>query len=156
MIETFGQEERLMKGTVDDLIDRWLSRIPEAAKAYHQDAYYHSQMVWMRRMLTTMDMAMEDEGVPEVIRQRVVRVVIFGGPDEVQALARMEKAEHPLYLIQPDEVATPEQIRAWVDRRERSELQPTEKDRLKQLNFDAQRDAVNKGKPPAPSSHWTS
>jgi len=100
--------------TVDDLIDRWLTRIPEAAKAYHQDPYYHAQMVWMRRMLTTMDMAMEDEGVPETIRQRVVRVVIFGGPDEVAALVRMEKAEHTRYLIQSDDVATAEQIRAWV------------------------------------------
>jgi hypothetical protein len=105
--------------TVDDLIDRWLSRIPQAAKAYHQDAYYHAQMVWMRRMLTTMDMAMEDEGVPEVIRQRVVRVVIFGGPDEVAALARMEKAEHPLVTVKGasnliDDKARRDELRAGL------------------------------------------
>lgn len=75
---------------IDSLIDRWLARIPDADKAYMRDPQYHMQVRWMRRTFTALDLAMEDEGIPEQVRDRILRTLIHGAPDESEALQRME------------------------------------------------------------------
>jgi hypothetical protein len=75
----------------DELIDRYLHRMPGASEAYRNDATYHAQFHFMRRVLTAVDMAMEDEGVPEATRVRVLRSAIYGAPDEWDAEQRIQQ-----------------------------------------------------------------
>lgn len=76
---------------VDDLINRFLGRMPDAREANHTDPQYRWQITWLRRMLATMDLAMEDEGVPEHVRLRIIRTLVYGAPNEAEALARVEQ-----------------------------------------------------------------
>jgi hypothetical protein len=83
----------MLAADVDKLINQWLYRMPDAAQAYRHDAMYHAQIKWLRRLMVAADMAMEAEGVPEQARDRVVRSLILGAPDESEALARTEQME---------------------------------------------------------------
>lgn len=79
-----------MSENVDRLMDRWLNRIPDARRAYSNDPQYHAQIAWMRRAFAAFDLAMEDEGIPEQVRERILRTLLHGGPSEAEALQRME------------------------------------------------------------------
>ncbi len=76
-----------------ELIDRWLSRIPNAAAAYRNDPVYHAQLQHMRRLFEALDMVLEDEGIGEQARTRIIRTLVYGAPDEAQALARIADQE---------------------------------------------------------------
>lgn len=76
---------------IDRLLERWLERIPEGRTANLYDAQYRAQFTWMRRAFTAMDLAMEDEGIPEPTRLRIIRTLVYGAPDEAEALARMDR-----------------------------------------------------------------
>jgi len=97
---------------VRDVIERYEQRMPGAGHARQQDAQYAHQWRWMQSMLTVADMAMEDEGVPEDVRARVIRTVVYGGPDVADAELRMELneaavkrlAEQPPWLVVPDDL----------------------------------------------------
>jgi hypothetical protein len=78
------------QATVDELIDRYLDRVHRASEADLMDATYHAMIGWMRRLLTSVDMVMEDEGIPEAIRLRIIRAAIYGAPDETAALDRID------------------------------------------------------------------
>lgn len=82
-----------MADSHNEMIRRWLERMPQASRAYHEDPTFHAQVSWLRRMLSLLDMALEDEGIGEETRLRVARTVIYGGPDESQALARIEEMQ---------------------------------------------------------------
>lgn len=66
---------------IDEIVHRYLSRMPGAREAYHHDPAYHSQIKFMRSVFIGVDMAMEDEGVPVETRRRVLRSVMFGAPE---------------------------------------------------------------------------
>lgn len=82
-----------MRDGVRNAIDRYLSRIPGADSARTFDPVYAAQMTYLQRVLETVDMAMEDEGVPESTRVRVIRTVVYGAPDEYAAHERMARTE---------------------------------------------------------------
>jgi len=73
---------------VDRLMSRYLNGVADADKAYATDPMYHAQVAWMRRTFTALDLVMEDEGIPEDVRLRVIRTLIYGAPSEAEALER--------------------------------------------------------------------
>lgn len=91
-----------MTARVNQLINRWLTTIPDADKAYRGDAAYYAHISMMRRMLSAMDLIMEGEGVPEETRVRVIRALICGAPDETDALTRMKEAEQLLQRLRSE------------------------------------------------------
>lgn len=76
----------------DQVISRYLRRMPGAKEAHALDPQYHAQISLLRRMLSVADMVMEDEGVPEEIRLRVIRTIMYGSPDE--GAAERQQATH--------------------------------------------------------------
>jgi hypothetical protein len=89
-----------MSRIVNESLHRFLNRMgATAAKAGSQDATYHYQSEFLRRMLEIADMAMEDEGVTEASRERVIRTIIYGGPNEVDAEQRIHAHEQMVKLI---------------------------------------------------------
>ena len=84
---------------VDELISRYLARMPDAPHANAKDAQYHAEIARLRKLLTLLDMAMEDEEIPEDKRVRIIRCVIYGGPDEAAALERMQRLELDIQAV---------------------------------------------------------
>lgn len=76
---------------VQDAIDRYRSRMPGAREAQLNDPQYAHNTAWLQRMLEIADMAMEDEQIPEQSRARVIRTILYGSPDETEALTRIEE-----------------------------------------------------------------
>lgn len=74
---------------IDRMLERWLERFPRARTAHRFDAQYRAQFTFMSRTFTAM--AMQDEGIPEPVRLRIIRTLIYGAPDETEALARMDR-----------------------------------------------------------------
>lgn len=102
-----------MTTRVNQLINRWLTTIPDADKAYKGDATYYAQISMMRRMLSAMDLVMEGEGVAEDTRVRVIRALICGAPDETEALTRMKEAEQRLQWLRSESARL---IVPWTER----------------------------------------
>lgn len=73
--------------------ERWSERMPGAYRAYMNDATHHYQVDLVDTILATVDMAMEDEGVPEAARQRIIRTVVYGSPNPADAELRMAQNE---------------------------------------------------------------
>lgn len=82
-----------MRNYVREAVDRYMRRIPGADSARALDPIYSAQFTFMERVLQIVDMAMEDEGVPERSRERVIRTVVCGAPDEYAAHQRMARNE---------------------------------------------------------------
>lgn len=59
--------------------------------AYMHDAQYHAQIHQLGTMLTMVDRAMRLEGVDRLVRDRVVKTVIYGVPNPIDAEARIEQ-----------------------------------------------------------------
>jgi hypothetical protein len=53
-----------------------------------EDPLYSAQWHWMKHILDIADMAMEDGGISERSRSRVVRTILYGAPDEADAELR--------------------------------------------------------------------
>jgi hypothetical protein len=81
---------------VEQLINRYLARMPDARHANSMDPQYHAEIARLRKLLTLLDMVMEDEEIPEDKRVRIIRCVIYGGPDEAAALERMQRMERDI------------------------------------------------------------
>lgn len=79
-----------MSRLVDETLHRFRTRMPTPDAAARLDPTHHWKTTWMQRMLHLVDMAMDDEGVPADVRQRVVRTLLFGSPDETEATQRYE------------------------------------------------------------------
>lgn len=82
-----------MSRLVNEALDRFRARMPAPGAAERLDPVYHWKDQWMKRMLSMVDIAMEDEGVPDDVRRRVVRTLLFGAPDETDATLRIEMTE---------------------------------------------------------------
>lgn len=82
-----------MSELVEDVIRRYEERMPGASRARHLDPLYHHQVAWMRSMLRLADIAMEDEGMPSETRARVIRTVVYGGPNPEDSELRVELNE---------------------------------------------------------------
>jgi hypothetical protein len=94
-------------------ITRYLQRMPGAREAMHGDPQYHYQVKWLERMFELLNLALEDEGIPEDIRTRVIRNVLYGGVDESEArrrtdlMNRMKEVAMHGRLTQPHMVPVP-------------------------------------------------
>ncbi len=75
---------------VADAMSRHLARTPDTRAAYHTDAEYHRQVHTLRHLLGLVDAVLEDEGIPERTRERVVRCVLYGTPDPTDATLRID------------------------------------------------------------------
>jgi hypothetical protein len=73
----------------EHVVDRYLARMPGAREAYQNDPTYHAQIAFMRRVFSSIDMAMEDEGVSPAVRLRVLQSVMYGAPYEPDAINRI-------------------------------------------------------------------
>lgn len=82
-----------MNARVREAIDRYFARIPGAREAHTSDPVYRAQFTYMRRVLEMAEMAMEDEGIDEPTRARVIRTVVFGAPDEYASMERLRVNE---------------------------------------------------------------
>lgn len=71
-----------------DVLDGYLRRFPNASEAYQGDARFHLEITHIKRILMLVDMAMEDELVPEETRLRVLRTALYGTADPDAAMAR--------------------------------------------------------------------
>jgi hypothetical protein len=80
-----------MSREVDEIIARFLDRMPGAANSYYHDPTYHAQFTFMKRVLYSVDMAMEDEGVDQEIRNRIMRSVLFATPEPDERLIQISK-----------------------------------------------------------------
>ncbi len=98
---------------VDRLLDRWLQRMSGSREALRDDARYYAQFSFMRRTFVAMDMAMEDEGISEIIRLRIIRTLVYGAPDEADALARIERQKAEVERLKwapPRGIVVPEEF----------------------------------------------
>lgn len=82
-----------MSRIVREAIERYEKRMPGASRARVRDPHFGYQTTWLRHMLDLADMAMEDEGVPEEVRAKVVRGVLYGYPNPADAELRVQQQE---------------------------------------------------------------
>lgn len=66
----------------DEIVNGYLRRSASSEEAYHRDAQYHMQIKWLRQALLVLDLTMDDEGVPEETRIRVLRAVLYGTAED--------------------------------------------------------------------------
>lgn len=59
-------------------ISRFLKGVAGADQAMAEDPFFNVQVRVLGQMLDVMALAMEDEGVPTSVRERVVRSVLYG------------------------------------------------------------------------------
>jgi hypothetical protein len=78
-------------GYAEEEYRRYVDRMPGAREASLTDPTYASQMHFIRRMLATTELALENERVPDEVRQRVIRTVLFGSPDPEEGIRRQEQ-----------------------------------------------------------------
>jgi hypothetical protein len=71
-------------------VDRYRRRI-DGDRADRDDPQYHWQWRWLVNMLEVVDMAMEDEGIDERSRERVIRTILYGAPDPIEADRRIDE-----------------------------------------------------------------
>lgn len=84
--------------TAQYVVNDWLRRYPGADEAALTDGMYRWQLNILRSVLSLTDMALEDEGVPAEVRERVLRACMLGSaPQPVEAQERrraeMERLE---------------------------------------------------------------
>jgi hypothetical protein len=87
-----------MSNVVNRCFGRYQERLG-GRRAYLEDPQHHWQMTWLRRMLDVIDMAMEDEGVDERSRERVIRTVLYGAPDPGEAERRIDEQQKQIELL---------------------------------------------------------
>jgi hypothetical protein len=70
------------------LIEKRVQRIGGEV-AFRNDAHYYAQIHQLADMLTRVDQAMETEGISRRTRDRVVRTVLYGEPNPIDAKGRI-------------------------------------------------------------------
>jgi hypothetical protein len=84
-----------MPEIIDGLIAEHIDRIG-ARELYLNDPLYHSQAHWMREVLRVIEIAMEDNGIAYLHRERVLRAALHVGmPSAENAAERLHQATDP-------------------------------------------------------------
>jgi hypothetical protein len=83
---------------VQAAVARYRARVDDD-RAARTDPQYNAQWKWLMRMLETADMAMEDEGIPRESRERVIRTILYGAPDPVEADRRIDERQRTVELL---------------------------------------------------------
>lgn len=74
---------------VETALRDFVARRPLAREALQQDPLHHAEFEMLRRLLTALYEALDAEGAPPGVRDRVVRRVLYGtAPDDAEAVAR--------------------------------------------------------------------
>jgi hypothetical protein len=76
-----------------EVIDRYLARYPQADEAARTSAEFAHDVALLRRLLHTLDLVMEDEGVGEPARTRILRTVLYGAADPDAAVRHEERVK---------------------------------------------------------------
>lgn len=84
---------------VRDARARWQNGVPGAMHAQAYDATTRYQLHWMDAVLSLVDMAMEDEGVPEGCRRRVINAAVYGSPNPADSELRIQQRQAELTKI---------------------------------------------------------
>jgi hypothetical protein len=101
---------------VDEVMDSHRARMPGAAAAGATDPNYQYHWRLMRTILALADIVMEDEDVPVDVRRRVVRGVVYGGPNVADAEHRVATAQQMAKWAQtaPARLPLPDHLmRGW-------------------------------------------
>lgn len=76
------------------VVEDYLRRYPGAEETASTEGQFSAELALLRRILHTADLAMEDEGVGEEVRVRVLRTVVYGAADpEAGAHRRREQVQ---------------------------------------------------------------
>jgi hypothetical protein len=86
----------------DDLIDEFL-RDPNAREMYEREPQFSMQVKWLKQMLHLFDAALDTEGIPPWMRNRVLRVVLRGSVEDpadarhrmLMTMARIQETRLP-------------------------------------------------------------
>jgi hypothetical protein len=82
---------------IDNMVSAWRKRLepldPVLRRAQMDDPWHHTMLEMMRRYAHMYDEAMHLEDVPEATRQRVLSMVLLGGPDGLESLAYVRAKE---------------------------------------------------------------
>ena len=70
----------------DDALTEWAKRNPRMAQQMHTDASLHQQYQINRVVLSHVERAMRDEGLPVDVRRRIINTAVFGAPDPDEAM----------------------------------------------------------------------
>lgn len=78
----------------DEIIRSYLRRMPGAEFAFVRDSLARREMELARSLLTLVDLGLQDEGVDEATRARVLRSALYGSlEDPAAAVERVHAAE---------------------------------------------------------------
>ncbi|MEK6443596.1 hypothetical protein [Pseudonocardia sp. T1-2H] len=89
-----------MSQRVKEIVDGYLRRYPGARQANHEDAEFAMTTKLLFRILSMVDIAMDDEGVPAETRDRVLRMAMYGSvEDPVAADRRRALREERVQLL---------------------------------------------------------
>lgn len=80
-----------MRREVDQEFQRYATGMPGVREAMTTDAAFAAQMQLIRRLVATVDLALDAEGIAADVRTRVVRTILFGAPDPAAAEVRIEQ-----------------------------------------------------------------
>jgi hypothetical protein len=81
------QEER--RRLTDELVYKFIEQTG-GEHAYAHDGQYHYEIESIKRLMRMAEMAMRQEGIGDVTRERVIKTMIFGSPNHVDAEKRMK------------------------------------------------------------------
>ena len=84
---------------VRDARARWQNGVPGAMHAQAYDAITQYQLHWMDAVLSLVDMAMEEEGVAEDTRRRVIRAAVYGSTNPADSEQRIQARQAELAKI---------------------------------------------------------
>lgn len=73
--------------------------LPADQRAYHNDPLVHAHLHMLRNLLTAADDAMDNEGIDQRGRDRVIRTLICGQPDD-DASSQAARADELVRLSQ--------------------------------------------------------
>lgn len=85
---------------IEKMVREWLNVSRDRTSAYMNDAMFHCQCAQFRRMLHLVDEALKDSGIVLRTRDKVLRTVLYGGPDEAEALRRMDEFAKQVKLLE--------------------------------------------------------
>lgn len=97
-----------MSRIVRDAFKRREERMADTSRARLLDPHFNYQTTLLQHVLDLADMVMEDEGVPQEVRARVVRCVLYGSPNPVDAELRMRQQEAMTEVLKTQPIVMPE------------------------------------------------
>jgi hypothetical protein len=83
---------------VRSMVSRYVLRTG-GRNALHNDPQYAAEIHQLARIFEMIDMAMENEDIPKLTRDRVIRACVFGAPDYADAEARMVDREEQIKVL---------------------------------------------------------